>query len=142
MPGFRPKLIGDAIQLAASVAVIGGIVLLVLDVADRPGSQSGRGVSAEKVPVGERALPAGIAAERQAVLGRFVRQQCGVCHGAEGSLGPVLSGVTLETLTDRAVALTILHGRLDKGMPAWEAQFSEADALWIARALKANAIWQ
>ena len=79
-------------------------------------------------------------AERQRVLVRMVRQDCGSCHGMRltGGLGPAL---TREALVDKPAAFlaaTIFHGRPGTPMPPWRAMLTESEAQWIAQQLLAG----
>lgn len=79
-------------------------------------------------------------AERQAVLSRMVRHDCGSCHGMRltGGLGPAL---TREALADKPVGslvATIQHGRPGTPMPGWRTLLSDEDAQWIAAQLLAG----
>ena len=79
----------------------------------------------------------GVRADREPVLIRMVRQDCGSCHGMRltGGLGPPL---TREALADKpldGLAATIFHGRPGTPMPPWRAMLSEAESWWIAEQL-------
>lgn len=87
------------------------------------------------IPISERSTMVAVPADRERQLASFVRRNCSLCHGTEGSLGPFLSPANLQHLSENAITLTILHGR-QKGMPAWETELSAADARWIAGYLK------
>lgn len=76
--------------------------------------------------------------ERQRELARFVRQECGFCHGLRltGGLG---SPLTAETMKDRPMELMvtiILRGMPGTAMPGWQPYLNEQDARWIVRALQ------
>jgi cytochrome c55X len=76
--------------------------------------------------------------ERQKELARFVRQECGFCHGLRltGGLG---SPLTAETMKDRPAEIMvtiILRGIPGSAMPPWQPYLSEADAQWIVQALQ------
>ena len=88
----------------------------------------GAGVGAEDLP----------SAERQAALAYLVRQDCGSCHGMtlKGGLGRPLLPEALAGAEAEALAEVILDGIPGTPMPPWRGQLSEAEALWIARALK------
>ncbi len=77
------------------------------------------------------------AADRERVLVRMVRQDCGSCHGMRltGGLGPALTREALADKPVEAMAATIFYGRPGTPMPPWRAMLSEADALWIAQQL-------
>ena len=76
--------------------------------------------------------------DKQRELARFVRQECGFCHGLKltGGLG---SPLTAETMKDKPVDLMvaiILHGIPGSAMPGWQPYLSEQDAKWIVQALQ------
>lgn len=76
--------------------------------------------------------------ERQRELARFVRQECGFCHGLRltGGLG---SPLTVEAMKNRPAELmvaVIIHGIPGTAMPPWQPYLSEPDARWIVRALQ------
>jgi cytochrome c55X len=78
---------------------------------------------------------------RHAQLRHLVQHDCGSCHGMTlaGGLGPAL---TPDALADKPVEYLeamILHGREGTAMPGWQGLLSEADARWIAQALKTGA---
>jgi len=135
MSRLTPRLVGDAIQILASVGMLAGLVILIIEVIGmrEPSTGAGSAVSPAGHPSAS-VLPA-VTAERQRALEAFVHQNCTLCHGSEGSLAPFLSPANLQHLSENAISLTILHGR-QKGMPAWESQLSAADAHWIAGYLK------
>ena len=80
--------------------------------------------------------------ERQAALAYLVRQDCGSCHGMtlKGGLGRPLLPDALAGAEAEALAEVILDGIPGTPMPPWRGQLSEAEALWIARALKQGTI--
>ncbi len=51
--------------------------------------------------------------------------RCASCHGADGSGGPhggsVVDGAYLGLVTDQALRLAVICGRIDLGMPDWRA---------------------
>lgn len=142
MRNFDSSAIGDWIEIAASIGVVVGIVILVVVLAldpwlagwEHPEQVISAAPERERVKLNGSA--ADVTKERQSELRHFVDRHCPACHGTEGGIGPALSRSDLEHLSVNAVALTILYGRSAKGMPAWEAQLTEGDALWIAEWLK------
>ena len=88
------------------------------------------------------ALPADPAPARRAELLHLVRQDCGSCHGMtlKGGLGRPLLPEALAGADAQAIAEIILDGIPGTPMPPWRGQLSEAEALWIARALKEGRI--
>ncbi len=75
--------------------------------------------------------------EREQVLVRMVRQDCGSCHGMQltGGLGPALTAQALSAMPRESLAATIYHGRPGTPMPPWKALLSEPEADWIAQRL-------
>ncbi len=76
-------------------------------------------------------------AARQLELTRFVRQECGFCHGLHltGGLGSPLTAAALQGKPAEALEATILYGRTGTAMPGWTPHLNEADASWIVAAL-------
>lgn len=69
-----------------------------------------------------------------ATLQRFVRQDCGSCHGLTlmGGLGPEITPEAMQ-FYDRGVLTTvILDGIPDTPMPPWRPLLSLQEAEWIA----------
>jgi cytochrome c55X len=83
------------------------------------------------------AFPDSVAPAREAELIRFVRQDCGSCHGItlKGGLGPPLVAGALGGKPVEYLKYTILYGRPGTPMPPWRAFLTEADAEWIAARL-------
>ncbi|MFN3750849.1 MAG: c-type cytochrome [Thiobacillus sp.] len=76
-------------------------------------------------------------AERQHDLVRFVRQECGFCHGLKltGGLGSPLTAQALAGKPRESLEATILYGRPGTAMPGWMPHLSESDAAWIVTML-------
>lgn len=76
-------------------------------------------------------------AERQLELTRFVRQECGFCHGLKltGGLGSPLTTQALAGKPREALEATILYGRTGTAMPGWTPYLNEADVAWIVAML-------
>lgn len=76
--------------------------------------------------------------ERQRELSRFVRQECGFCHGLHltGGLGSPLTSETMKYRPTELMVTVILKGIPGTAMPAWKPHLSETDARWIVRALQ------
>jgi cytochrome c55X len=75
---------------------------------------------------------------RRAQLVELVRQDCGACHGLtlNGGLGPALQPAALAERDAEQMAYVILNGRRGTAMPPWRRFLTEAEAKWIADALK------
>jgi len=73
------------------------------------------------------------AAERQQVLVRMVRQDCGSCHGLrlKGGLGPALLPDTLRDKPTESLQATVLYGRPGTAMPPFRGMLSETEVRWI-----------
>lgn len=71
-------------------------------------------------------------------LSYLVRQDCGSCHGMtlKGGLGAPLLPETLAGKNEDVLAAVILDGLPGTPMPPWRPLLTEAEAAWIARALK------
>lgn len=71
-------------------------------------------------------------------LAEFVRQDCGSCHGLtlKGGLGSALTADRLAGYDAATLKDIILFGIEGTAMPAWQGMLSEAEAAWIAEALK------
>lgn len=74
----------------------------------------------------------------EAALSNLVMQDCGSCHGLtlKGGLGLPLTADALAATEREALAFIILHGVPKTAMPGWQGLISEAEAEWIAAALK------
>ena len=88
-------------------------------------------------PVQAEMTVAAPTAERQRELTRFVRQECGFCHGIHltGGLGSPLTAQALLGKSPEALEATILYGRTSTAMPGWTPHLNETDANWIVAAL-------
>lgn len=75
---------------------------------------------------------------RQHELTRFVRQECGFCHGLRltGGLGSALTVPALHDKPAEALAATIQQGRPGTAMPGWSPFLSEGDTAWIVAQLQ------
>lgn len=78
------------------------------------------------------------APERQTVLVRLVRHDCGSCHGLtlKGGLGPALLPERLREQPASGLVATILYGRPGTPMPPWRQFIDEAEAGWIVARLQ------
>jgi cytochrome c55X len=86
-------------------------------------------------------LPAGAAdLRRDARLIRFVRQDCGSCHGMslQGGLGPPLLPAALRDRPIAGLVATVRDGRRGTAMPAWGSLLSEDEVEWIVAQLVAG----
>ena len=94
------------------------------------------------VLVSNASLAGEIEIDRAQALNDLVRQDCGSCHGMtlRGGLGRPLLPANLAGREDGAIAEVILDGIPGTPMPPWRGLLSEAEALWIARALKEGEI--
>ncbi|MEW5967202.1 MAG: cytochrome c [Pseudomonadota bacterium] len=81
--------------------------------------------------------PIAPSAERQVELTRFVRQECGFCHGLRltGGLGSPLTAQTLSGKPPEVLEAAILHGLPGTAMPGWKPYLNEADVAWIVAML-------
>jgi cytochrome c55X len=72
----------------------------------------------------------------------LVRQDCGSCHGLtlKGGLGKPLTVEGLRDWDREQLAHIILDGVPGTPMPPWRSLLSEAEARWIADALKQGAL--
>jgi cytochrome c55X len=75
--------------------------------------------------------------ERQLELTRFVRQECGFCHGLKltGGLGSPLTAQALAGKPPEVLEAAILYGLTGTAMPGWTPFLSEADVAWIVAML-------
>ena len=83
-----------------------------------------------------------LSVDAQKRLSYLVRHDCGSCHGMtlRGGLGRPLLPEALVDIDAEALAEVILDGMPDTPMPPWRGLIDEAEALWIARALKEGRI--
>lgn len=86
------------------------------------------------------AVPAqadGLSPARQQELTRFVRQECGFCHGLKltGGLGGPLTVAALRGKPAETLVAVIRHGLPGTAMPGWAPFLSEPEALWIVEQL-------
>ncbi|NWG86278.1 MAG: cytochrome c [Hydrogenophilaceae bacterium] len=77
-------------------------------------------------------------ADRRKELIRFVRQECGFCHGLRltGGLGTPLTQEALKDKDFDGLVGTILTGRPGTAMPGWQPFLTEVEAQWIVRNLQ------
>ena len=88
--------------------------------------------------IGDPALAAAPDAERTKELTRFVRQECGFCHGLHltGGLGSSLTAEALRDKPSEPLIATTLYGIPGTAMPGWAPFLSADDASWIVNELK------
>lgn len=81
---------------------------------------------------------AGPSVERQQTLVRFVRQECGFCHGLTlgGGLGSALTAGPMHERPAEVLAAVIQHGIPGTAMPPWAPYLSAADTDWIVEQLQ------
>ncbi len=75
---------------------------------------------------------------RQQELTRFVRQECGFCHGLRltGGLGSPLTATALRDKPAESLIAVIRHGIPGTAMPGWAPFLDEADATWVVEQLQ------
>lgn len=75
-------------------------------------------------------------------LANLVRQDCGSCHGLtlKGGLGKPLTADHLAQWSGEQLVHIILDGVPGTPMPPWRPLLSEAEARWIAEALKRGSL--
>jgi cytochrome c55X len=105
----------------AAAAVIAAATPVEARAADAPGSAGRQPVSVT----------------RQQELARFLRHDCGSCHGLtlRGGLGPALTPEALAGKPPAYLKAMILDGRRGSAMPGWRPLLSEAEAAWMAENL-------
>ncbi len=88
--------------------------------------------------IGAPALAAVPNPERIKELTRFVRQECGFCHGLHltGGLGSPLTATALSDKPSEALIAATLYGIPGTAMPGWAPFLSADDAGWIVNTLK------
>lgn len=94
--------------------------------------------------VAQRAMPGSVSEslseQRQRVLLRMVRQDCGSCHGMHltGGLGPALLPDTLRETPRESLIATVMHGRPGTPMPPWGPMLTQTEASWVIDQLLAG----
>ncbi len=75
---------------------------------------------------------------RQQELTRFVRQECGFCHGLHltGGLGSPLTATALRDKPAESIAAAIRFGMPGTAMPGWAPFLDDADTQWIVEKLQ------
>lgn len=94
-------------------------------------------IPARAVPPGPVQAEEPPSAERQRELVRFVRQECGFCHGLRltGGIGSSLTAEALAGKPAESLGATIRYGRAGTAMPGWAPFLSEADVDWVVENL-------
>lgn len=79
-------------------------------------------------------------AARQAQLARWLRDDCGACHGMtlQGGLGSPLTADALAGKPREGLAATVMHGRPGTAMPPWQPFMTQDEALWLIDRLQAG----
>ncbi len=97
-------------------------------------------VSVNLALAGEPEAARQLDAARKSELKNLVLQDCGSCHGMtlKGGLGSPLLPERLAELEATAISAIVLDGIPGTPMPPWRGLLSDADADWIARALKSG----
>ncbi len=77
---------------------------------------------------------------RQAQLTRWLRDDCGACHGMtlQGGLGSPLTAAALAGKPREGLAATVMFGRPGTAMPPWQPFMTQEDALWLIDRLQAG----
>ncbi len=77
---------------------------------------------------------------RRAQLARWLRDDCGACHGMtlHGGLGTPLTAAALADKPADSLVQTVLRGRPGTAMPPWSPFLSETEALWLIEQLQAG----
>ncbi|WP_454727586.1 MULTISPECIES: c-type cytochrome [Cupriavidus] len=77
---------------------------------------------------------------RQVQLARWLRDDCGACHGMtlRGGLGPPLGAAALAGKPRDALVATVLQGRPGTAMPPWQPFMTQDEAAWLIERLQAG----
>lgn len=86
------------------------------------------------------ALHAEPPAARQAQLARWLRDDCGACHGMtlQGGLGSPLTASALAGKPRDSLVATVMQGRPGTAMPPWNLFMTEEEAQWLIDRLLAG----
>lgn len=78
--------------------------------------------------------------ERQAQLARWLRDDCGACHGMtlQGGLGSPLTTQALAGKPRDGLVATVLQGRPGTAMPPWQPFMTQEEAQWLIDRLLAG----
>ncbi|RZT32336.1 c-type cytochrome [Cupriavidus agavae] len=98
------------------------------------------GLAAAVLAGGAPAAPPEPAALRQAQLARWLRDDCGACHGMtlQGGLGSPLTAQALAGKPRDGLAATVLLGRPGTAMPPWQPFMTQEEAQWLIDRLQAG----
>jgi cytochrome c55X len=79
-------------------------------------------------------------AARQAQLARWLRDDCGACHGMtlQGGLGSPLTAEALAGKPRDGLVATVLQGRPGTAMPPWQPFMTQEEAQWLIDRLQAG----
>lgn len=79
-------------------------------------------------------------AARQAQLARWLRDDCGACHGMtlQGGLGSPLTAQALAGKPRDGLVATVLQGRPGTAMPPWQPFMTQEEAQWLIDRLLAG----
>jgi len=77
---------------------------------------------------------------RQQQLARWLRDDCGACHGMtmRGGLGPPLTAPALAGKPGEGLVATVLQGRPGTAMPPWQPFMTQDEAAWLIERLQAG----
>jgi len=77
---------------------------------------------------------------RQAQLARWLRDDCGACHGMtlQGGLGSPLTAQALAGKPRDGLVATVLQGRPGTAMPPWQPFMTQEEAQWLIDRLLAG----
>lgn len=77
---------------------------------------------------------------RQAQLARWLRDDCGACHGMtlQGGLGSPLTAGALAGKPRDGLVATVLQGRPGTAMPPWQPFMTQEEAQWLIDRLQAG----
>ncbi|MCL2657631.1 MAG: cytochrome c [Betaproteobacteria bacterium] len=77
---------------------------------------------------------------RRAQLARWLRDDCGACHGMtlKGGLGPPLTAAALADKPHESLIATVLSGRPGTPMPPWSPFITQDEAEWLIERLQAG----
>lgn len=79
-------------------------------------------------------------AARQVQLARWLRDDCGACHGMtlQGGLGSPLTAAALAGKPRDGLVATVMQGRPGTAMPPWQPFMTQEEAQWLIDRLQAG----